>query len=145
MLGGTIVPGLVLGAGAENSIIPGLQGQTGNTSSVSSNALGFSVYGPFADYYFNPRKGLHAQLMLGVGVLGRASGEGTSDVGPGLAAGFGHDWWVSEEWSIGVLGRLTYFQRSNSDAGASPGGGPATFENTQRLFVPGVLATFTYH
>lgn len=133
LLGGTIVPGLVIGGGNENSVLLAASGGDGRAVATHTPAISFNVYGAFADYYFDPRRGLHAQLMLGVGVRNRLDGVDRAELGPALVAGFGQDWWVSEEWSIGVLGRLQAYQHTVGDKGS------VTY------LAPGVLASFTYH
>jgi hypothetical protein len=45
--------------------------------------------------------------------------EDTLSVGGGLMFGFGYDWWVSDEWSLGILGRLAIGFTGQDDAGGT--------------------------
>jgi hypothetical protein len=77
-LGGTVAPGLVLGAGAwgANAFAPTYDGDgidvpnrrpSGGTEDLELSSL--SIIGPFVDWYFDPAKGLHASLGLGFAVV----------------------------------------------------------------------------
>jgi hypothetical protein len=81
----------------------------------------FNVFGPFCDYYFNPGRGLHVQGSIG---LATVRGLGITDarydadgiaLGGGVMIGFGYEWWVSEQWSFGVLGRFAVAVATSED------------------------------
>jgi hypothetical protein len=90
---------------------------------ILNDAKDFNVFGPFVDHYFDPRGGLHAQLALGIATvrgLGIADLQVDGDhvvLGVGGMLGFGYDWWISEEWSFGVLGRLLLAGSTGEDVG----------------------------
>lgn len=107
ILGGTLLPGLVVGGGAIGD--PGL-----------------GVFGPFVRYYPDPKEGLYAQLMVGPATATGDFDDEDDDqgVGAGVSAGAGYDFWIGDEWSAGVLGRVTFISAG---------------------IVPAVLATITYH
>jgi hypothetical protein len=89
----------------------------------------------FADIYPDPTDGLHIQPFLGFGGLEASvngNAGGSDPTGLVLALGAGYDWWVGDEWSIGVMGRVAYAPLSINDVGVS-------------VLAPAVLATFTYH
>jgi hypothetical protein len=91
--------------------------------------------GAFADYYVDPHGGLHFQPFVGWGGLDASSdgnSGGSDPTGLVLALGAGYDWWVADEWSIGVMGRIAYAPLSLNDVSFT-------------TIAPAVLATFTYH
>ena len=126
-LGGAVRPGLIFGGGVwSSSVLASDRTVRGNAppSDVIDGRGDFSLVGPFFDYYFDPRKGLHMQGAVGIAnVRGLSVDSGKFDkdsisVGGGLMFGFGYDWWVSDEWSLGVLGRLAIgFTGQEDDAG----------------------------
>jgi hypothetical protein len=70
-------------------------------ATMSDDADDFDVIGPFTDLYFDAQGGFHLQLALGVAALPDAR------LGGGAMLGLGYEWWVSDQWSLGVLGRVT--------------------------------------
>jgi hypothetical protein len=91
--------------------------------------------GPFVDFYPNPHDGLHFQGLLGFGALetsSKGNAGGSDPTGFLVSLGGGYDWWVGNEWSIGVMGRLAYAPLSLNSVSYS-------------TLAPAVLATFTYH
>jgi len=103
------------------------------------------VFGPFVDWYPNPRKGFHLQAALGLAALTSRSGgrwddddDGYEAVGAGIVLGVGYEWWVGDEWSLGVLARTQAAALTGEDDekvrwvhGASA--------------TPSLLLTLTYH
>lgn len=137
MLGGTVSPGLVIGGGFSGGAY--LNPTIGGTSTEKSQ-LNLSTFGPFLDWYFDPKAGLHAQVLVGFARMavkydGNSSSEGDS-TGAGVSLGFGNDWWVADQVSFGVMGRLDYY---SVKAPVSVG------DITYKFFAPGVVGTFTYH
>jgi hypothetical protein len=95
---------------------------------VEFDASSFHLVGPFVDYYFDPLAGLHLQGGLGYSWI--SLGDATVRLpnvavtspwnsvgggGVGFMVGLGHEWWVSDAFSIGVLGRLTFGFMSGED------------------------------
>jgi hypothetical protein len=136
LLGGTLGRSLVIGGGVFNDYVPvanekvRIYGTGGNDPDFSMSLLGI---GAFADIYFNPRSGLHLQPFVGYSWLVLDDEVRSQSLGgPVFAVGFGHDWWVGSEWSIGILGRFAV--------------APLTYnETTFFTLAPAILATFTYH
>jgi hypothetical protein len=108
-----------------------------------------SSLGPFADYYFNPEQGMHAQLGV---ALANATAARSHDSGAAVKvpeqdftgkgwsamAGFGWESWIGQEWSAGILGRVQYGEvqlESTSSSDKMP----------TRFLVLGALASITYH
>src|SRR5450432_1957766 len=138
--GGSPIPGLEIGGGLTTFDVPSPKLKTGGSSqSIGGHAM-LDVIGAFGDYYFDPNRGMHLEALVGLGVLGVTYSNGNSSTndpsGLALGVGFGNDWWVSDEWSIGVLGRLIYAPLSYSAGGATA---------KYSTITPAVLATFTYN
>lgn len=92
---------------------------------IDYDASSLHVLGPFVDYYFNAEEGIH--LQGGLGYAWFAAGDGTTKPGNvrlagtggsgfGLMFGFGDEWWISDSFSLGVLGRVTMGFMSGDDA-----------------------------
>jgi hypothetical protein len=134
LLGGTVGP-VVIGGGFVTDYVASpsakLNGQSGALTGV--NLYMFSV-GVFADIYPNPSGGFHIQPYIGyAGLTLEYNGyTGSGPSGMVLAAGVGYDWWVGDEWSIGIMGRMAYAPLSINGVGWS-------------TVAPALLATFTYH
>lgn len=135
LLGGTVGP-VVIGGGLimDYAASPSYS-VNGQSAPVQTGVhLYMLSMGVFADIYPNPTGGFHIQPFLGFGSLQLEYNGFTSNSATGLAlaVGVGYDWWVADEWSIGVMGRLAYAPLSYSGVGYS-------------TFAPALLATFTYH
>jgi len=115
---GLVVGGFVMGTSAASPSVSA-NGQTVGTASGAS--LGLGNFGPYIDYYPNPRGGFHVIGTLAFANLNVSNGNGTQQnvaSGGAIGAGAGYDFWVADEWSLGVLARLTYagLKDSNSDS-----------------------------
>lgn len=117
-IGGTVAPGLVVGGAIYGANVfttkyeATVNGQSieddGETSSISQ-------IGPFVDYYFDPEGGAHA---FGAPVVAIVSGgkakeydeyiDSTSGSGFGFVLGAGYDFWIGEQWSLGLNGRAQW-------------------------------------
>ena len=139
--GGSPIPGLVIGGGITTFDVPSPNLKLGSQSQSFPGHAMLDIVGVFGDYYFDPTKGLHAEALVGYSALSLTLNDGTTSSndpsGLALGLGFGNDWWVSDEWSIGVLGRFIYAPLSVSGAnGAS---------EKWSTITPAVMATFTYN
>jgi hypothetical protein len=150
-IGGTVAPGWVVGGGIYSV---DLVASTYRTSGSSITALPseldpglrvMSLFGPFVDWYPNVRGGFHAQAALGLSTLTpHLFGHPATDrseylaVGGGLLIGTGYEWWVADEWSIGVLGQLGIRVMHGED---EDGIGYTHFVTTS----PTLAITITYH
>ncbi|MFO7178584.1 MAG: hypothetical protein DIU78_007800 [Pseudomonadota bacterium] len=117
-LGGTVGRGLVLGGGVYSAELVTATFRVDRDSvtapppELDPPLRNVSVLGPFLDWYPSPTRGLHFQLALGLasmtaGVVGTTR-PGKADYaafGGGIVLGAGHEWWIGDEWSIGVLAR----------------------------------------
>lgn len=156
-VGGTPAPGLVIGATAVIESTEALSTGSARYSSADfagadelaiTEGLTLFGLGPFVDWYFDPKGGLHAQAA--VLLAGAASGDIEVDGktvidqndsgggGLGVFAGVGYDWWVADQWSLGVLGRLGF-------AGVSSQKGSSPTVDHRVLMAPGLQLTATFH
>ncbi len=111
----TVLAGQVwtLGAISQTITVGGLEASAGDTTLVISG------FGPTFVYYFMP-----ANLFLSVTpslTTVQISGGGISgetQLGFGLRAAVGKEWWVGDHWGIGLTGQL--YLASNKDKGVSP-------------------------
>lgn len=146
-IGGTIKNGFVLGGGLYAASIETPFVFEGNGRPLPSEFRrpdSFAILGIMGDFYPNPRRGLHMQGALGVAALTGLNPGGSlwSDrhvaVGAGAMLGIGYDWWVGEQWSIGVLARGTAGAMAEDDAH-----GARWFHFAAAW--PSILLTVTYH
>ena len=100
-LGGVVGTSTVLGGG--------LYTMAALASEYDAGGSGV-LLGPFMDHYFGADSGAHLLLAAGYQYLGRDEVEGTNDSmslhGGGFMVGFGYEWWLSDSWLMGLLGRL---------------------------------------
>jgi len=146
-IGGSLRPGFVLGGAIWSTSVLAADARTDAGEVVPPSAgqrSSYSVIGPWMDYYFNPRGGLHMPVSCGFAVVRGLDAEGVrfnqdnTAFGAGFLVGLGYEWWVSDEWSVGVLGRLAGIVATNKD------------DNGRRWIhaigsAPSVLFTVTYN
>jgi hypothetical protein len=139
--GGTLAPGLVLGGGSYGFVVP-VPKYKNDLSEVDGGQLVASGVGPFVDYYIDPRGGAHVQGALLLSYISNQSKDAQpagAGFGFGAMLGGGYEVFVSDQWSIGVLARLTYYNvKVKYDTGGDP-------KSTVSLIVPGILFGATYH
>lgn len=110
-LGGTPAPGLVVFGGLVAYTHPEAKLEREDGSEVDlDGGLETGIMGAGVDYYIDDRGGFHFGGMLGLGYARAPTPEGSlfenmGGAGGALSLSIGYDWWVSEQWSIGVLGR----------------------------------------
>jgi hypothetical protein len=147
LVGGTPAPGVVLFAGSAGALVPSRSAGalvpspklTIDGRAVDGpDVLSLSILGAGADYYFDPEAGWHVQGMLGFATLVPISGGDIGDArsGVGLVLGGGHEWWIGEEWSLGILARVAYCRLGYTDL---------DLRERHHLFVPGLIGALTYH
>ena len=139
LIGGNIAPGLVLGGGNMGFHVFSPKVKVGDAESDGDGALAGNLLGIYADYYFDPNEGLHAMALIGLATLDDADDDTDKlAVGFGAALGLGHEWWVADEWSIGVLGRVQLMTTTLELEATKT---DATFATV----APALLLTGTYH
>ena len=87
-----------------------IAGRSVDTGTNAVNILGGTVV-----FYPDPHKGLHLELLAGLAAIvvnSSETGLSSSHTGLGFGGGGGggYEWWISSNWSLGVLGRITYAQ-----------------------------------
>jgi hypothetical protein len=124
-LGGMPVRGLAIGGfvSGVTAVGPALSVE-GLRVTSSDTSLTLVTLGPYIDYYPEPRRGFHVLGTLGFANLKASFDDGTivasnSATGFTLGGGIGYDWWVSRDWSLGILGRFTFASTSRTIGGVS--------------------------
>lgn len=137
LLGGTVGGHVALGGGLyldyASSPTYKFNGTEVEDQISSQSIVGLGLYG---DYYLDPAKnGLHFQLFVAWGGLETSfNGNvgGSDPTGLIVAAGAGHEWWLSDQWSGGVMGRIVY--------------APLDLNGTSFTTIePAVVGTLTWH
>jgi len=159
--GGTPSPGVVIGGGIFGSTTPSPTDKA-NGVEVKMGSVGAGVVAPFIDVYPNPQQGFHLQGAIGLAILSAAKGDNTqacistglglacgttqdppddfAGTGLGIVVGVGYEGWVGEQWSIGVLGRLSYVSGKVSAVNDT------SYSDVKvSALIPGALMTVTYH
>lgn len=97
--------------------------------------------GLFVSYYPDARAGLHFRGGLGVGATytGKPGAENAfqyskNEFGPSVLGGVGYDTFVSDEWSLGVLGRIWFIEEVDT-----------RFDQRDQWLMVGAVASVTYH
>jgi hypothetical protein len=145
-LGFTPTPGLVLGIGSYTATVPKIKADSKDphTGKYDERISQLALLGPVVDWYFFPKLGFHAEASPGLAtyVAGASVPEvegpfaqAHTAVGFGFMLGVGYDWWIGDQWSLGVLGRITY--------GATSGAAGSNFSHDS--YAPAFLITATYH
>jgi hypothetical protein len=123
--GGTLAPGLVLGGFLSGMSAPGPEAEVGEATFETSDdaSLGLGSLGLYADFYPDPQGGFHLLGTLGYAQVTFDDGDGTVEAatssGLALGAGLGYDAFVSDEWSLGALGRVGYAWTSHETSGVT--------------------------
>jgi hypothetical protein len=100
-----------------------------------------NLLGPYIQYYFTPNQGLYAQAMLGFATMedGNDDTDGVA-TGFGASLGVGNEWWIADQWGVGVLARFQVLSTSQElDAGG------ATSDIGYTALIPALLVNATYH
>jgi hypothetical protein len=132
-LGGTVAPGWVVGGGIYSlDLVASTLRINGSSTQqlpaeIDPGLRSLALLAPFVDWYPNVRGGFHVQAALGIATLvprvfghPATSQSDYSAVGGGLLLGTGYEWWVADEWSIGVLTQLgVRVLRGEDEAGRS--------------------------
>lgn len=134
--GGTVAPGLVVGLGLSISPLSSPKSDPVLITSDEGISAQYTRLGPFVDYYFDPKQGLHVTGSLNMGgmLVKDAASNRTLGNSKGLAAnaGLGYDLWFANQWSVGVIGQFGYTLAWSED-------------ETHHVITPAVLASVTFH
>jgi hypothetical protein len=128
-VGWTPRPGWVLGVGTFPMVVP-----SPSYDGINAGGQHVSATGPFVDYYLDPHKGVHFQggLLFGLGYLDGGDRASHVGVGYGATVGGGYDVFVTDEWSVGAIVRVTAYRLYGVD-------------DAIRIVSPALLVALTYH
>jgi hypothetical protein len=143
--GGLAIAGTIL---TYNVPEPTLENDSGGEAELGG-ALQVFVLGASADWFPNPNGGFHFGGTLGVGAASAdtPSGNNFDHIGGGggaLSLQLGYDWWIGEEWSLGVQGRFTALALKGEDT-ATIGGVEVKGEETSSVSALTIAITLLYH
>lgn len=134
--GGTVARGLVVGLGLSISPLSSPKSDPVLITSGKGISAQYTRLGPFVDYYFDPKQGLHVMGSLNMGgmLVKDAASNKTLGNSKGLAvnAGLGYDLWFANQWSVGVIGQFGYTLAWSED-------------ETHHVITPAILANVTFH
>ena len=120
MFGGTPADGLVIGGAYFFSQANKPNVKIGSIEGESKNNFNFGIIGPFLDWFFVPDGGFHAGVIIGGAVATVTNNDGTEESSAATGGGggifLGYDFWIGDQWSLGILGRATGGSVTNSDA-----------------------------
>lgn len=113
LLGGTLGNTVVIGGGFLYHDISEPSGEAsseyyGDRDQEPDRAIGIGTLGPFVDFFFGPNSGGHVGSMIGIASIGLEDGNQEPSSGWGFSLFGGYDFWVSDQWSLGVNGRYMY-------------------------------------
>jgi hypothetical protein len=128
-IGWTIRPGLVVGLGTFPMVTP-----SPAYDEIDAGGQHVSATGPFVDYYLDPKRGLHVQggLLFALGYLDGGERAGNVGAGYGATLGAGYEVFVSDEWSVGAIARVTAYRLYGVD-------------DSIKLIAPALLLAVTRH
>lgn len=135
LFGGTVGP-VAIGGGIFTDYSLSTSASVGGQSSAFFNDVSMYLVGAeaFGDIYIDPHGGFHIRPFLGYAALqfSYQGNTGNSPGGPIFGLGVGYDFWVGDEWSIGVLGRFGY--------------APLKLEGSSfNTMDPAIMASFTFN
>ncbi len=137
LAGGTIGNGVVIGGTLAITRVANYDRTVGSDTAETADVIGFTMLASFVDWYPDPEVGFHV-----LGVLGLAGASSKDrDWNPGglaIGAGVGYDWWIADQWSIGVLGKVVV-----AGLGEEPEAGDDRL--AEGVFAPSLMFGGTYH
>lgn len=145
-LGGTPARGLVVGGSILTHSMSEVDIDRDAGEDVPLDSpLQFWLIGPTLDYFPDEHGGFHFGGTFGFAFAfarlpEEYAFEGIGGAGLGLSLGIGYDWWVGDEWSLGVIARFTGAGVTGED---TEGGVSAQEDSTLRAFT--VAFTVLYH
>jgi hypothetical protein len=141
-IGGTPAPGLVLGGTLWTSRIDPVFVEDGRDVAPDDDSVKLTLLrvGPLVDWYPHPDRGFHALAALALTVQFETDTKGNpllpAAFGASLSTGAGHEWFLSSELSLGILGRVAF---GHVNRAAADG-------HERMLFViPELALSATYH
>lgn len=126
-LGGTPTPGLAIGGELLVQVASKPTVEAAGIELQSNSAVALSTFGPFVDWFPDPKGGGHVGAMIGWASF---AGTNYSSSGYGAALFGGYDFWIGDQWSLGPLVRLTAAKTSKD---------PYTDSSTSLIFALDVI------
>lgn len=140
--GGTPKRGLVIGGGIWTARIDPTFTVDGRRVSPDDDSVKVTLarFGPIIDWYPDPRAGFHAQVTPAIALLVESDEKGKpiepGAIGPALAFGLGYEWFISRDFSLGLLARFGVARVDRSRAG----------RHERTLWeTPELMLAYTYH
>jgi hypothetical protein len=101
-VGGTLGHGLVVAVTA--NVATGFETVTPGTGPITGNvSISSALYGVLVDWFPVPARGAHFGGAFG---LSRATVAGVSGLTAGVSIHGGYDFWMTSNWSAGILGTV---------------------------------------
>jgi hypothetical protein len=119
-VGGAVAENLILAAhlystAASNPDVE-LNGVKGSTSDTTNGLVGI---GPQITYYFMPVNLYLSGTLALTRIVTKSNGvEGKTDFGLGARFAVGKEWWVSDNWGLGIAAHLGLSSNKDQGAGA---------------------------
>lgn len=144
--GGTVARGLVVAGELTSHAIANPETTPGRGSPLAVRSASYSGLLAVGDFYPNPRGGFHAMVGAGMGTLSYQFPDDPKDADPrsryglGWMVGAGWDRFISDQWSLGVVGRFDAClasDRSRDDDKSGP-----NFHAAARAVTLSVAATY---
>jgi hypothetical protein len=133
LIGGTPVPGLVVGGGYQFDMAQHADYNFGSNSTGSGGNVVRGVIGPFVEWFPDRHGGFSTGLLLGytvlalqtptIRILGTEVGGdiNTQGFGGNIWVGYAH--WISRQWSLGLEARGGLASTKNRDDSSQTGSG----------------------
>jgi hypothetical protein len=137
MMGGTPVPGFVVGGAFIFNAAPEPTVKLGDTSVTSDSSFVFWLPAMFIDIFPVPTGGFHLGAIGGIGAVDwERTGTGSSATGVAGGGFAGYDAWVGSQWALGGTLRVLGANATDTD-----GSGRARYS----VASVAVLVTALYH
>ena len=104
---GLVVAGTLFAQAAELGKVTSSDG-----SSTLTKTASFALLGPTLDMYPDPRSGFHFSATMGPALFtttedDKVNRKWHTSAGGGVSFATGYDWWIADQWSMGLLVRAT--------------------------------------
>lgn len=121
-VGGAVAENLILGGHLFALAISNPNMSAGSTStSTTDSSWGLVGIGPQLTYYFMPVNVYLSGTLALTRITARQGGtDANSEWGGGLQLAVGKEWWVSDNWGVGVAGQLFGSSNAASSAANAP-------------------------
>jgi len=141
-VGGTPETGLVLGGSIWTARIDPTFVEGGRVVAPDDDSVKVTTarFGPFLDWYPDPRRGFHTSLTMAFAFQIESDTKGNPvrppSLGAALAVGTGYEWFVGRDFSFGFIARVALSDTARRTAGSD--------ERTLSL-APDLAISYTYH